>query len=159
MVDRVTAPSQEELQSVRYLRELIRNIIREIEGGGLDPNTVDALHFRLDWLHGLIARLVHLYGIDEEIVNLIRGARDCLIESRDTFGVSSPATAFTGQRGRPRYSFLRDQPDFLIGRCFSVVDIATLLGVSVRTVELRHLETRQRRGHPYIKASNTPQEI
>ena len=72
MADRVTAPSQEELQSVRYLRELIRNIIREIEGGGLDPNTVDALHFRLDWLHGLIARLIHLYGIDEEIVNLIR---------------------------------------------------------------------------------------
>ena len=72
MADRVTAPSQEELQSVRYLRELIRNIIREIEGGGLDPNTVDALHFRLDWLHGLIARLVHLYGIDEEIVNLIQ---------------------------------------------------------------------------------------
>ena len=86
-------PSQEELQSLRYLRELILNIIREIEGGGLDPNTVDALHFRLDWLHGLIARLVHLYGIDEEIVDLIRGARDCLIESRDIFGVSSTSTS------------------------------------------------------------------
>ena len=34
---------------------------------------MDALHLRLDWLHGLIARLVHLYGIDEQIVNLIRG--------------------------------------------------------------------------------------
>ena len=119
----------------------IRNIIREIEGGGLDPNTVDALHFRLDWLHGLIARLVHLYGIDEEIVNLIRGARDCLIESRDIFCVSSPATAFTGQRGCPRYSIPRDQLDFLIGRCFSVVDIATLLGFSsVRCVERRLFE-------------------
>ena len=138
MADSVRAPSQEELQSVRYFRELILDIIRQIEGGGLDPNTVDALHFRLDWLHGLIARLVHLYGIDEELVNRIRGARDCLIESRDIFGVSSPATAFTGQRGRPRYSIPRDQLDFLIGRCFSVVDIATLLGVSVRTVE-RHL--------------------
>ena len=70
------------------------------------------------------------------------GARDCLIESRDIFGVSSPATAFTGQRGRPRYSIPRDQLDFLIGRCFSVVDrdIATLLGVSVRTVERRLFE-------------------
>ena len=57
----------------RYLRELLLNIIREIRGGGQDPNTVDALHLRLDWLHGLIARLVHLYGIDEQIVNLIRG--------------------------------------------------------------------------------------
>ena len=47
------APSQEELQSFTYLREFLLNIIREIEGGGLDTNTVDALHFRLDWLHGL----------------------------------------------------------------------------------------------------------
>ena len=126
----------------RYLRELLLNIIREIRGGGLDPNTVDALHFRLDWLHGLIARLIHLYGIDEQIVNLIKGARDCLIANQDIFGVSSPATAFTGQRGRPpRYSIPRDQLDFLIGRCFSVVDIATLLGVSVRgTVERRLFE-------------------
>ena len=76
----------------------------------------------------------------EEIVNLIRGARDCLIESRDIFGVSSPATAFTGLRGCPRYSIPRDQLDFLIGRCFSVVDIATLQGASVRTVERRLFE-------------------
>ena len=39
--------------------------MREIEEGGLDPNTVDALHFRLDWLQGLIVRLLDLYGIDE----------------------------------------------------------------------------------------------
>ena len=68
--------------------------MREIEEGGLDPNTVDALHFRLDWLQGLIARLLDLDGIDEQIVNLIRGARDCLIGSQDIFSVSSPATAF-----------------------------------------------------------------
>ena len=101
---------------------------------------MDVIHFRLDWLHDLIARLVHLYGIDKQIVNLIRGARDCLIASQDIFGVSSPATAFPGQRGRPRYSIPRDQLDFLIGRCFSVVDIDTLLGVSVRTVERRLFE-------------------
>ena len=140
MADRVMAPSEEELQSFRYLRELLINIIREIEGGGLDPNTVDGLHFRLDWLQGLIARLLDLYGIDEQIVNLIRGARDCLIGSQDTFSVSSPATAFTGQRGRPKYSISRNQLDFLIARCFSVVDIATLLGVSVRTIERRLFE-------------------
>ena len=134
------ALSQKELQSFRYLRELLLSIIREIEGGGLHPNTVDALHFRLDWLHGLIARLVHLYGIDEQIVNLIGGARDCLIGSQDIFYVSSLATAFSGQRGRPRYSIPRDQLDFLIGRCFTVVDIATLLGISVRTVERRLVE-------------------
>ena len=67
------------VRSFRYLRELSFNIIREIERGGLDPNTVEALHFRLDWLQGLKACLVQLYGIDEQIVNLIWGARNCLI--------------------------------------------------------------------------------
>ena len=127
MADRVTA--------FRYLRKLLHNIIREIRGGSLEPNTVDALHLRLDWLHGLIARLVHLYRIDKRILNLMRGARDCRIGSQNIFSVSSPASAFTGQRRRPRYSIPRDQLEFLISRCFSVVDIATLLGVSVRTVE------------------------
>lgn len=40
-----------------------------------------------------------------------------------------------GQCGRPRYSILRDQLEFLVDRRFSVIDIATLLGVSVRTIE------------------------
>ena len=109
--------------ALRYLRVLLLNIIREIRGGGLNTNTVDSLNFGLDWPHGIISRLVHLYGIDEQVVNLIRGARNCLITSQNIFGVSSPATAFTGQLGRPRYSIPRDQLDFLIGRCFSVVDI------------------------------------
>ena len=138
MADR--EPSEEEQQSFRNLRELLLNIIREIEGGSLDSNTVDALHFRLDWLQGLIARLLDVYRIDEQIVNLIRGARDCLVGSQDIFGASSPATAFTGQRGHPRYSIPRDQLEFLVDRCFSVVDIATLLGVSVRTIERRLFE-------------------
>ena len=115
MADRVIA--------LRYLRVLLLNIIRKIRGVGLNTNTVDALNFRVNWLHGIIARLVHLYGIDEQVVNLIRGARNCLIASQNIFGVSSPVTAFTGQLGRPRYSIPRDQLDFLIDRCFSVIDI------------------------------------
>jgi len=138
MADR--EPSEEEQQSFRNLRELLLNIIREIEGGSLDSNTVDALHFRLDWLQGLIARLLDVYRIDEQIVNLIRGARDFLVGSQDVFGASSPATAFTGQRGRPRYSIPRDQLEFLVDRCFAVVDIATLLAVGVWTIERRLFE-------------------
>ena len=135
MVDPGTVSSEEERQSFRNLRDLLLKIIREIEGGSLDSNSVDALHFRLDWLHGLIARIIDVYEIDEQIVNLIRGAPDCLVGIQDRSGASSPATAFTGQRGRPKYSIPRDQLEFLIGRCFSVLDIVTLLGVSVRTIE------------------------
>lgn len=97
------------------------NIIRGIEGGSLDSNTLDALHFRLDWLQSLIARLLDVYDIDEQIINLIMGSRDCL-GIQDILGYSSPATAFTGQRGRPKYLIPRDQLEFLIGRCFSVVE-------------------------------------
>ena len=74
---------------------------------------MDTLHFRLDWPQGLVACLVHSYGIDELIVNLISGAGNLLLGSQDIFGVSSPATAFTGRRGRPRYSIPRDQLVFL----------------------------------------------
>ena len=101
---------------------------------------MDALHFRLDWLQGLIAHLLDVYRIDEQIVILIRGTQDCLVGSQDIFCASLPATAFTGQCRCPRYSILRDQLEFLVDRCFSVIDIATLLGVSVRTIERRLLE-------------------
>ena len=52
------ASPEEELESFRNLRELSLNIIREIESVSLDSNTVDALHFRLDWLQGLITRVL-----------------------------------------------------------------------------------------------------
>lgn len=139
MADRETTSSEEERQSFRNLRDLLLNIIREIEKGSLVSNTVDALHFRLDWLHKLIACLFDVYEIDAQTVNLIRGARDCLVGIQDSYGASSPATAFTGLRGRP-YSIPRDQLEFLIGRCFSVLNYATLLGVNVPTIEPRLVE-------------------
>ena len=89
MADRETAPSEVELQSIRSLRELLLNIIREIEGGSFDSNTLEALHFSLDWLQGLIARLLDVFGIDEQILILIKGARDCLVGSQDTGETSS----------------------------------------------------------------------
>ena len=41
-------PSEDELQSFKNLRDLLLNVIREIKGGSLDSNTVDALDFRMD---------------------------------------------------------------------------------------------------------------
>ena len=48
-----------------------------------------------------------------------------------------PPRIFLGDRGRPRYLISREQVEFLLERCFSIVDIASLLGVSVRTLERR----------------------
>ena len=124
------ASPKEELESFRNLRDLLPNIIREIESGSLDSNTVDVLHFRLNWLFDV-------YGIDEQIVNLIRGARDRLVGNKDVFGACLPLTALTGQRGRPKYLIPRDQLEFRIDRRFTVVGIVSLLGVGVRTIERR----------------------
>ena len=73
------------------------------------------------------------YG--EEHVHLIGTARHT---NRLKYSESpEPPKIFLGDRGRPRYLISRDQVEFLLERCFSVVDIASLLGVSVRTLERR----------------------
>jgi len=48
---------------------------------------VEALPFRLDWPQGLEACIVQFYGIDEQIVKLNWGARDCLTGSQDSLGL------------------------------------------------------------------------
>ena len=85
----------------------------------------------------MITRLLDVYGIDEPIGNLIRSGRARLVGNKDVLSACLDVTAFTGQRGRPKYLIPRDQLEFLIGRRFTVVDIASLLGVSVRTIERR----------------------
>ena len=105
----------------------VNNMFREMEGVGLDPNTVDSLHFRLDWLQGLIARLLDLYGIDEQIVNLIRGHGIVLLEVR--VQCYSQDKVFHHQllplRDNVDAQKIQFRLDFLVGRYFSVVDIAT----------------------------------
>ena len=53
MVDQLRA---EELEAFRHVREILLDVIRQLEAGDLDSNMIAALHFRLDWLHGLIIR-------------------------------------------------------------------------------------------------------
>ena len=130
--------SADEIQSLQALRGTLLNIIRSIETGNLDSNTVDALQFRLDWLHGVIVRLSDTYGMDEQIVQLVGGARDSLaININVTYGQRTPAAVFTGERGRPKYKIPREHLEFFVERCFSVVNMAALIGVSVRAIERR----------------------
>ena len=43
----------EELQAFINIRAILLDVIRHLEAGDLDSNMIDALYFRLDWLHGL----------------------------------------------------------------------------------------------------------
>ena len=68
--------------------------------------------------------------------------------ARDLFTMNSPQLAespspqkvFLGDRGRPRYLIPREQMEFLLERCFSIIDIGRLLGVSARTIHRRLTE-------------------
>ena len=61
----------DEFEAFRNIREILLNVTRQLEAGDLDSNVIDALHFRLDWPHGLMIRYFDVYEINEEIVRLI----------------------------------------------------------------------------------------
>ena len=134
MADQLRA---EELEAFRHVREILLDVIRQLEAGDLHSNMIDALHFRLDWLHGLIIRYFDVYEIGEEVVHLIGTAHDRIRNHPQPSGSPSPTRIFLRDRGRPRYLIPREQLEFSLERCFSVVDIASLLGVSIRTIERR----------------------
>ena len=64
---------------------------------------IDALHFRLDWLHGLIIRYFDVYEIGGEVVHLIGTTRDRIRNHPQPSEGPSPTRIFLGDRGRPRY--------------------------------------------------------
>ena len=130
----------EEPQAFINIRAILLDVIRHLEAGDLHSNMIDALYFRLYCLHGLIIRYVDVYELGEEVVHLIGTARDRIADHLNHpqyLESPVPPKIFLGDRGRPRYLISRDQVEFLLERCFSVVDIASLLGVSVRTLERR----------------------
>ena len=143
MADRIPLRA-EELQTFINIRAILLDVIRHLEAGDLDSNMIDPLYFRLDWPRGLIIRYFDVYELGEEVVHLIGTARDRIADhlNRPQYLESPvPPRIFLGDRGRPRYLISRDQVEFLLERCFSVVDIASPLGVSVRTLERRLSES------------------
>ena len=119
----------EGLRAFINIRAILLDVIRHLEAGDLDSNIIDALYFRLDWLNGLIIRYFDVYKLGEEVVRLTGTARDRIADhlNRPQYSESPlPPRIFLGDRGRPRYLISRDQVEFLLERCFSVVD--TLYG-------------------------------
>ena len=109
--------------------------IRNLERGNLDCNTIDAIHFRLDWLHGVLAR--YFYN-NTSLVDLIGRARDTLTQYCNP--LPAPERVFSGRQGRPMYVITKEQLEFLVERHFSTRDMAAMMNVSMRTIERRMAE-------------------
>ncbi len=82
--------------------------------GNSDCNTIDAIHFRLDWSHGILARY---YYHNTLLVDLIGSARDTLMQTCNP--LSAPERALSESQSRPRFIITKEQLEFLVERHFS----------------------------------------
>lgn len=98
----------------RIMMETLSRCIRQLELGNLDWNMVDAIHFRLDWLHGILARYFYHNSL---LVDLIGRARDTLIQYCQP--LSAPERLFSGRQGRPKFIISKDHLEFFIERQFN----------------------------------------
>lgn len=75
-------------------------------------------------------------GIDPRVIDLLREVKDTITSSQSTTSHTA-RTLFTGVQGRSKFSIPKEQLQFLIGLRFNIPTIASILCVSLRTVERR----------------------
>lgn len=119
----------------RSILHVVGEVLRDLQG-----SVIERALFRLDWLLDVINRYADSLGtmVDlNEIHFLLWEACDCLCAHSSSSTARTAEIVFSGERGRPRYRIAEEQLRFLIDRRFTVREIASLLGVGIRTVERR----------------------
>ena len=106
-----------------------------------DPMILDSVTYRLDLLQ---RHLYHLEQCNVELIESIAMCRGVLFDLEDD-PMSQPASlvplqAVSHGRGRPKLLISQEQLEHLIGYNFSCQSIASMLGVSVRTIYRRMQE-------------------
>lgn len=124
------------------LQEISRQVDQDVEryDSTKDPMILDSVTYLLDLLQ---RHLVHSESCNDELVEKIAVCRSVLIELEDTLNRPTSLVALqqvSHGRGRPRFLITREQLEHLISYDFSCPSIASMLGVSVRTVYRRMQE-------------------
>ena len=118
------------------LRVHLHDVVRFLESGNHDRDTLDYTIFRLDWVLNVLARYLDTEGtgaINARVIDLV-----CAVINADhSRGAFQAGCSFTGQPGRPKLNVPQEQLQFLIERRFNTTQIASPLGVSPRTIERR----------------------
>ena len=118
----------------------LNDVVRFLESGNHDCDTLDYTIFRLDWVLNVLARYLDTEGtgaINARVIDLVCEAREAVINADHSRGAFQAGCIFTGQPGRPKLTVPQEQLQFLIERRFNTTQIASLLGVSPRTIERR----------------------
>ena len=106
-----------------------------------ESHSVDYLQYRLDYLANYIVRSTTLINVADEVFECVQKARSligCIRGEEDV--MCRPELTFTGARVRPYYNIPREQLLFFIDNKFTIADIASMCGVSERTVKRRFQE-------------------
>jgi len=111
MADNVDMMNRE--ATTNHLRSWLLNIIRRIEVGNNDSDTLDYVHYQLDSICRMMMRCVEVGIIDERIVTIVGEACDCFksYQAPDSYQTSK---VFTGTCGRPKFNIPREQLEFLL---------------------------------------------
>ena len=126
------------LRARNLLRNALFGILRQLQSGNGDSDTLDYMQYRIEGLYADVLRCFDCGIVDERVVDTMREDLECFELRTDESTVMYQAgKIFTGSPGRPKYNISREQLEFLIHKRFSVDDIALLLGVGKRTVERR----------------------
>lgn len=130
------ADARDRREFLNIFRSCLNSCISELEGRSVDR---DYNNFRLDLLYNTTLRYAEAFELDESVVQLISEAKDLISEGNETelYSTFDSPLVFSGQPGRPKFLIPEEILRFLLDKCFTVKNMATLLGVSQRTVERR----------------------
>ena len=98
--------------------------------------TFQLLIGKVDFLQRILVNL----DIDDFITETIGRAHSLLVEierTENSYGGYSASVQQDGRRGRPSYLISQEQLSYLLDQGFKLQEIATMLGVSCRTVKRR----------------------
>lgn len=120
------------------VRDLCHRVERDIAlyEESRDPQTLDSLVMQVD----LLLQHLHRLGVGEELVQDTAQALAVLSQYGEELVDSLGSWPIDSTRGRPRYNISQQQLEHLLNLNFDCPTIASMLGVSLRTVRRRMTE-------------------
>ena len=117
----------------QYLRRILTELLRQEENGFES----DYVSFRLEQLIDVLLRAESICPQSTQLVSILRRALAITENSHHEVNATVPAVFHTGQPGRPRFQIEADSFKFLLEFGFKASEIATMMSVSLRTIQRR----------------------
>ena len=109
-----------------HIRNVLFDILRQLESGNSSSDTLDHVQYRIDCLYEIILGCFDIGFVDERVVTVVVEALDRL-KLNDNDVMYKAGKVFTGSSGRPRYDISREQLEFLVQKRFSTAEGFTRL--------------------------------